>query len=152
LPLNQPIWLDSRFENLGPTAAGRFAITYYLSEDTKYDPGVDPAVGSCWMQALMAGGRGGCEVQSAVIPETLRTEAAPVDYHWLACADRMDLILEADETNGCIHTEHTVAVPEPAALLANAASVGVLAVLAILRWWRAAEKRQGAMCCRSQPP
>ena len=106
--------LTAEVENLGGGDAGDFPVTFYLSADTKYDPGLDSPSGSCWIEFLEIGTQTECNVTDATIPKGLVGPAnSPESMYWIACANSSRVQREADEMVDCRASAESILVPEP---------------------------------------
>lgn len=95
--------------NTGVLGAETTQARLYLSLDATLD-GTDRSVTECFTEPIPGGGARDCAVAAAAVPYDL--PAIPGDYYWLACADGLGLVDEANESNNC--QVAPVAVPEPA--------------------------------------
>lgn len=113
--------------------AGDFPVSFHLSLDLDFDRGLDPSVGSCWIESLDAGESASCIPEDASIPTSLQVGATPRDYHWIACADRTGVVLEGDESNNCLVASEVVRVPEPGITISLLTSLGGVLGIAFFR-------------------
>jgi len=102
--------------------------TVHLSEDTILDPESDLLLLDCFVAELDPGpGKACARVGGAQIPDEPfgLPPGESADYHWIACADSLGLVLEGDETNNCTSTPITI--PEPPLLLTHLLAATLLA-------------------------
>lgn len=128
--------LDIEIENVATASgadAGDFAVTVYLSLDTSFDPGLDPVVGSCWIESLAESSADACQPESASVPRELLEGGSSQAFYWIACADRMGALAEADDANNCMASSEVVAVPELSAALMQSVVLVMLALAALIR-------------------
>jgi hypothetical protein len=110
----ESVQLFATIENLGGGDAADFPVSFYLSLDSKYDPGVDSPVGFCWIESLTAGATSSCSSVDAVVPSGLVDPAmASESRFWLACANSSRIQREADESLDCLASTEPIQVPEP---------------------------------------
>ncbi|MBY0400144.1 thrombospondin type 3 repeat-containing protein, partial [Myxococcota bacterium] len=111
----QPIALSASVRNLGSGGAASFPVTFYLSTDTLFDPGLDTALGHCWVESLAGATTTSCAAIGARLPASFRPgQPAPSSYRVLACANEAEVELESNSANDCAAAAQSVAVPEPA--------------------------------------
>jgi uncharacterized repeat protein (TIGR03806 family) len=112
----------------GDTAPNSQA-TVHLSEDMILDPESDLLLLDCFVGELAGGAGKACaRAGGSEIPDTPfgLPPGESADYHWIACADSLALVLEGDETNNC--NSIPVTIPEPSLPLAQLLVLGFLAV------------------------
>lgn len=129
-PLNEgdAVELSASIENLGGGDAGDFPVTFYLSADTNYDPGVDLPSGSCWIELLEIGTQTDCNATDATVPKgSVDPANSPQAMYWIACANSSRVQGEADDMVDCQVSENSILVPEPSIWLML--QVGTVALL-----------------------
>ncbi len=92
--LQADVAFNSTVKNIGNTPAESCMMDYYLSADTKFDPGTDLFIGSSSIPALNTG-------QSVVINSvlTMPDELTPGNLYMIFVADRQNIIPENDDEN-----------------------------------------------------
>jgi uncharacterized repeat protein (TIGR03806 family) len=121
------IWND------GVDTAASSQVRVHLSQDTNLGAS-DYLLGDCFVGSIAGGGRRSCADTTVVVPAELADDPGP--YHWIACADALELTAESNETNNC--DVQTVLIPEPSAWLQGWATIGAATTLAALRRGRRA--------------
>lgn len=127
-----PLFLAAAIENLGSRNARAFPVTFHLSSNATLEPELDVPVGHCWIESLSGGTIGACSTSTAQIPAGFEAGSSePVEYQWITCANRAEVVREGDSSNNCRVAPAKVTVPEPG--LTGALGVGVLALLVAVR-------------------
>jgi uncharacterized repeat protein (TIGR03806 family) len=120
-------------DNAGPGGAQVISqVTFHLSSDTSFDPAADPLIGDCIVGGVPAGVGGQCMDPQPLAPsDVLGIELGQVETHyWVACADALGEIDEADEINNCTLDVTPVLIPEPSTALLG---MGALLTLGWIR-------------------
>jgi len=146
----EPFAASGTARNTGVAAAGDFPLLFHLSADDVLDPGIDPAVAHCWIEGLGAGATAACATADGVGP-ALPEGVASRTLHWIACADRIDVVREADEGDNCAVHPGLVRLPAPSARAAAGAAFAALLALRGLRRARAARAGVSASAGRRSP-
>jgi hypothetical protein len=119
-----PVQLSATIENIGGGDAADFPVTFYLSADSKYDPGTDSPAGSCWIEFLAIGISSACGTNDASVPSGLVAPGnSAKSLFWLACANSSRVQREADDSADCLASTDPVLIPEPRALLMELAAL-----------------------------
>ena len=113
--------------NEGGSAAGTSLVRFRLSSDALVDP-EDYSLGDCFANPVPSGGGQGC-----VVTVTIPSELAefPGFYHFVACADSLEVVDEGDENDNCV--SQPVAVPEPSGFAGRCTALLVVAASALAR-------------------
>jgi len=116
--------LGGTVNNSGVLPAVPSQVRFHLSVDDTLDA-ADFSVGDCFAPSIDGGMFGACTESEGLIP--IEVGHSPGNYFWIACADSLERVAEADELNNCVSS--AVAVPEPSAL-----ALQITALLAIGSW------------------
>jgi uncharacterized repeat protein (TIGR03806 family) len=129
-----PVELSATIENIGGGDTADFPVTFYLSADSKYDPGIDSPAGACWIESLTIGTSSACSTSGASVPTGLVDPAdSPESLFWLACANSSRVQREADGSADCLASADPVLIPEPGARLMALAALAALTSLRVFR-------------------
>jgi hypothetical protein len=114
--LQPNVIFNSTVKNIGNTPAASCTMEYYLSSDSKFDPGTDILSGSGTIPILNSG-------QSVVVNSviTMPTGLVPGNYYMIFVADRVNVVPENDDENN-----YAVYVTVPEAGLMNCSSAVTL--------------------------
>jgi hypothetical protein len=116
-------------DNLGAGDAPAAQLTLYLSES--WAPNPEERVGGCRAGDVPAGETSGCTDVSVEVPGDW--PGAPAEgtlpMFWVACADEIGVIFDADESNDCTSSPVTVVIPEPSGPVAACAGLFAVAWL-----------------------
>ncbi|MCR9097044.1 MAG: PQQ-dependent sugar dehydrogenase [bacterium] len=116
--LGAPLALTTRVSNAGVLDAGPSQVRFHLSADAVLDA-EDTTLAECFVDAIGNAGSDDCTPQNAAVPSEV--DGAPGEFHFITCADSLDLVREGDESNNCV--AEVVMIPEPGALAAGAVAV-----------------------------
>ena len=129
-----PVELSATIENIGGGDAADFPVTFYLSADSKFDPGIDSPAGSCWIEFLTFGTSSACSTNGASVPSGVVDPAnSPASLFWLACANSSRVQREANDSVDCLTSAEPVLIPEPAVRLMALAALATLASVRVFR-------------------
>lgn len=98
--------------NSGDLPAPTVQARFFLSEDTILDDS-DATLGECFVGPVAGSQASGCNDAELVLPDDF--DSLPVERNWIACADGLQQLDEADESNNCVASP--VTVPEPRSAL-----------------------------------
>jgi uncharacterized repeat protein (TIGR03806 family) len=129
-----PVELSATIENIGGGDTADFPVTFYLSADSKYDPGIDSPAASCWIESLTMGISSACSTSDASVPSDLvDPDDSPASLFWLACANSSRIQREADGSADCLASAEPVLIPEPGVRLMALAAMATLTFVRVLR-------------------
>jgi hypothetical protein len=123
-----PVPLAANVFNQGMLAAAASQVRFHLSTDATFDE-QDWPVGDCFTSAIEGGSSDVCSDNESVVPAELASATGP--YYWIACADSLDVVAEADETNNCAAA--TVLIPEPSRISLQTGALLVIGAILALR-------------------
>jgi uncharacterized repeat protein (TIGR03806 family) len=130
------VTIGATISNTGVDLAASSQVRVHLSKDANLGAS-DTLLGDCFVGSILGGNGDACLDTQVQIPDELAS--MPGTYHWIVCADGLDLIEEADETNNC--GVKTVLIPEAEALIQGLAAMGAASVFAL--WRRRSAPRGG---------
>jgi hypothetical protein len=129
-----PVQLSATTENSGGGDTADFPVTFYLSADSKFDPGIDSPTGSCWIESLPSGTSSSCGTSDASVPTgVVDPDNSPGSFFWLACANSSRVQREAGDAIDCLASTEPVLIPEPGARLLGLAALATVMFLQALR-------------------
>lgn len=128
------IVLSATVENLGVEAAGDFPVSFYLSVDRIFDPGLDSPAGHCWIDFLAGNGSQSCTTSHARVPEDLMGNPEdPEPFYWIGCANRGDIEQEAGGPGDCLASSEVILIPEPGSGSSMLFALGTVAAVLQVR-------------------
>lgn len=92
--LQTNVSLSSTVKNIGKTSASSCLMEYYLSDDSKFDPGTDKLLGNKTIPSL---GPGNSSVINSIL--TMPDGLMPGYYYIMFVADRLNVVPETDDDN-----------------------------------------------------
>jgi uncharacterized repeat protein (TIGR03806 family) len=127
--------LSAEVSNHGASGAAASQVRFYLLADPRFAPSETSLVGDCTVDEVGAASQLSCQDESPHIPDELLdvSDGEQRSFYWVACADALEVILEADETDNCSVDPDPVLVPEPGARALGAAALLCLLELRRLR-------------------
>jgi glucose/arabinose dehydrogenase len=129
--------LSATIENQGNGDAGDFPVSFYLSSDIQFDPGLDTPVGACWIEALNGGASTDCATSGASVPSAVvEAPGGTESLYWIACANASRIQHEGDSAVDCVASNQTVLIPEPGAMVSGLAALATVLMLRAARLGR----------------